>query len=58
MPTYIYGGYVYFNKNIDIPNDHHINFVLNQKTDFYIISPSILMIEKLHTCLSYLLMKL
>ena len=40
MPAYNYGDYVNFNNNIDTPNEHHNNFILNQIPDFYIISPS------------------
>ena len=43
MPAYTYGDYVYFNKNIDAPNEHHNNSVLNHTPYFYITSLSKLM---------------
>ena len=43
MPDYTYGDYVYFNNNIDTPNEHHNTFTLNQISDFYITSPLKLM---------------
>ena len=45
MLSYIYGDYVYFNKNIDSPNKHHNRFMLTQIPGFYITSPSNLMNE-------------
>ena len=39
MPDYTYGDCVYFNKNIDTPNEHHNHFIVNQIPDFYITSP-------------------
>ena len=40
MTAYTYGDYIYFNKNIDTPNEHNNHFILNQILDFYITSPS------------------
>ena len=57
MPAYTYGDYVYFNKNIDAPKEHHNQFILNQELDFYIISPSKSMDETLTFFLSYLIIK-
>ena len=34
MPAYNYGDYVYFNDNINTPNEHNNNLQLNQKPDF------------------------
>ena len=47
MPAYTYGDYVYFNKNIDAPKEHHNQFILNQEPDFYITSLSNFMDETL-----------
>ena len=47
MPDFTYGGYVYLNKNIDAPMEHHNQFLLNQEPDFYITSLSNLMNETL-----------
>ena len=43
MIYYTYGGYVYFNNNIDTPNEHHNHFILNHIPDFDVTSLSNLM---------------
>ena len=43
MPAYTHGDYVYFNNNIDTPNEHHNHFIFNHKPNFYIASLSNLM---------------
>ena len=53
MPAYNYGGYIYFNKNMDKPKEHHNHFILDQKPYFYIKSLPNLM-DDIFTSLSKL----
>ena len=40
VEAYTSGDYVYFDNIKDNPKRHHIGFILNQKHDMYIKSPS------------------
>ena len=58
MAAYTSGDYVYFNNMNDIPNKHHIGFILNQIHDIYITSPLKLWIKHFNHFQTYLLIKL
>ena len=47
MLDYTYGDYVYFNKIIDAPKEHHNKLILNQEPSFYITSQPNFMEETL-----------
>ena len=39
VEAYTDGDYAYYNNMIDIPNEHHHNFILNQIQYMYVSSP-------------------
>ena len=47
MPAYIYGDYVYFDKEKNAPKEHYIQSLLKSKTNIYITSLSKLIDETL-----------